>query len=80
MGLKFLGIMPDTPVTDSPTIWLEEETDDLIIQSYKADDETISEAQRVGSIPGHSTQIPEHETVIRLPAVMRQHLPHEAGE
>lgn len=80
MGLKFLGIMPDTPVTDSPTIWLEEGTGDLIIQSYKADDETISEAQRVGSILGHSTQIPEHETVIRLPAVMRQHLPHEAGE
>ncbi|MGH3735628.1 MAG: hypothetical protein ACRDT6_08400 [Micromonosporaceae bacterium] len=75
MALRFLGIFPDTPDTDSPTIWVEEETGDLIIQSWTADEETVNEAQRVGSIPGHSTEIPPHESMIRLPAVMRQYLP-----
>lgn len=75
MALKFLGIIDDTPVNKSPTIWMEEETGDLIIQSYAADDETVTEAQRVGSIPGHSTEIPEEESMIRLPASMRKYLP-----
>lgn len=75
MSLRFLGIFPNTPTNDSPTIWLEEETGDLIIQSWTADESTIAEAQRVGSIPGHSTDIPAHESMIRLPAVMRQFLP-----
>lgn len=75
MTLRFLGIYPPSPENGSPTIWLEEETGDLIIQSYKADDETVRAAQEVGSIPGHSTDVPEHEAVLRLPAVMRQFLP-----
>ncbi|WP_184829792.1 hypothetical protein [Jiangella mangrovi] len=74
MTLKFLGIIPDTPGNNSPTIWLEEETGDLVIQSYTADSATVQEAQRVGSIPGHGTDIPPHESMIRLPAVMRQFL------
>ncbi|MFC7624403.1 hypothetical protein [Microlunatus sp. GCM10028923] len=75
MALRFLGIFPNTPTNDSPTIWVEEETGDLIIQSWTADQGTVAEAQRVGSIPGHSTDIPAHESMIRLPAVMRQFLP-----
>lgn len=53
-----------------PTIWLDDTTGDLIIQSYTADAQTVTEAQRVGSIPGHSTEIPPHESMIRLPAQM----------
>lgn len=75
MPLRFLGLFPDTQTNNSPTIWLEEETDDLIIQSWTADVETVQETQRVGSVPGHSTEVPAHESVIRLPAVMRQYLP-----
>jgi hypothetical protein len=74
MALQFLGIFPDSPDTDSPTIWLEKETGDLIIQSWTADEATVGEAQRVGSVPGHSTEVPAHESMIRLPAVMRQFL------
>ncbi|SDU15388.1 hypothetical protein SAMN04488563_0332 [Jiangella alkaliphila] len=79
MALKFLGIFPDTPTNDSPTIWLDDATGDLVIQSWTADEETVTEAQRVGSIPGHSTEIPAHESMIRLPAVMRQYLPGPEG-
>jgi hypothetical protein len=58
-----------------PTIWLDDTTGDLIIQSWIADEETVKAAQRVGSIPGHSTDVPSHETVIRLPADMVQFIP-----
>lgn len=34
MTLKFLGIIPNTPTDESPTIRLHEETGDLLIQSY----------------------------------------------
>jgi hypothetical protein len=74
MALQFLGIISNTPVDESPTIWLDDTTGDLIIQSYKADEATIRQAQEVGSIPGHSTVIPPHETMIRLPAEMLQHI------
>ncbi|MFI6494927.1 hypothetical protein [Streptomyces sp. NPDC050564] len=75
MTLKFLGIIPNTPTDESPTIWLHEETGDLLIQSYKATEEEVKECQEVGSIPGHSTDVPDHETIIRLPAVMLKHIP-----
>ncbi|MCF2534032.1 hypothetical protein LZ495_43375 [Yinghuangia sp. KLBMP8922] len=56
-------------------IWLEAETGDVIIQAHEASKETIQMAQEVGSIPGHSTDVPEHEVVVRLAAAMRQFLP-----
>ncbi|WTX00309.1 hypothetical protein OG216_08840 [Streptomycetaceae bacterium NBC_01309] len=76
MTLRFLGIISNTPVNDSPTIWLHEETGDLLIQSYRADEEDIRQAQEAGSIPGHSTEIPPHEVMIRLPAEMLKYIPH----
>lgn len=80
MALKFIGIYPNTPTDESPTIWLDDATGDLIIQSWKADEATIAQAQEIGSIPGHSTDIPQHETMIRLPAVMLQYIPRPDGE
>lgn len=80
MTLVFLGIDPNTPNDGSPTIWREQETGDLIIQSWRADEATIAQAQAVGSIPGHTTDIPPHETVIRLPANMIPFLPTPNSE
>ncbi|MEU1419418.1 hypothetical protein [Kitasatospora sp. NPDC005751] len=80
MPLKFLGIYPNTPDDGSPTIWLDETSGDLVIQSWKADEETIRRCQEIGSIPGHSTDVPDHETVIRLPANMLQFVPRVDGE
>ena len=79
-NLQFLGVDPESPVDESPTIWVEEGTGDLIIQSYRADGATIDEAKRVGSIPGHSTDIPAGETMIRLPARMLQFIPRPDGD
>ncbi|MEU1286754.1 hypothetical protein [Kitasatospora sp. NPDC005856] len=72
--LRFLGIIPNTPTDDSPTIWRDPENGDLIIQSYKASEEDLRRCEEVGSIPGHSTEVPEHETVIRLPEVMIKYI------
>lgn len=80
MTLRFLGIYPNTPDDGSPTIWQEEETGDLIIQSYRADVATLMECEAVGSVPGHSTDVPDHETVIRLPQNMIQFLPKADSE
>lgn len=77
MKLRFLGIIPNTPIDDSPTIWLDEDSGDLLIQSYRATDEEVKKCQEIGSIPGHSTDVPDHETIIRLPAVMRKYIPQQ---
>jgi hypothetical protein len=78
--LRFLGIHPNTPDDGSPTIWLDEDTGDLVIQSYKADDVTLRHCREVGSVPGHSTDVPDHETVIRLPTSMLQFMPRSDSE
>ncbi|MFI5618949.1 hypothetical protein [Streptomyces sp. NPDC051567] len=80
MAYKFLGIIPDTGKDDSPTMWLHEETGDLLIQSYKATKEEVKECQEVGSVPGHSTDVPDHETIIRLPAAMLKYIPRQDGD
>lgn len=82
MSLRFLGVDPESPSDESPTIWVDEESGDLVIQSWCADGETIRQAQEVGSAPGHSTTVPPGETVIRLPARMLQFIPQasETGD
>ncbi|SEE68196.1 hypothetical protein SAMN05428954_3468 [Streptomyces sp. 2112.3] len=81
MQLRFLGIIPNTPIDDSPTIWLDKDSGDLLIQSYKATDDEVTACREIGSIPGHSTHVPDHETIIRLPAVMLQYIPRpEVGD
>ncbi|MFF0131347.1 hypothetical protein ACFYTG_37490 [Streptomyces mirabilis] len=80
MQLRFLGIIPNTPDTDSPTIWLDEESGDLLIQSYKATEAEVKACQEIGSIPSHSTDVPDHETIIRLPRVMLQYIPRPDSE
>jgi hypothetical protein len=78
--LRFLGIIPNTPDIESPTIWLDEDSGDLLIQSYRATEDEVKACQEIGSIPGHSTEVPDHEAIIRLPKVMRQYLPTLDGE
>lgn len=80
MALRFLGIIPNTGKDDSPTMWLHEDSGDLLILSYRATEEEVKECQKIGSIPGHSTEIPDHETMIRLPKVMLQYIPRPDGD
>ncbi|MGG7570345.1 hypothetical protein [Streptomyces sirii] len=75
MRLRFLGIIPNTPDIDSPTVWQDQDSGDLLIQSYKATEEEVKACQKIGSIPGHSTDVPDHEAIIRLPKIMLQYIP-----
>ncbi|MFT2015778.1 hypothetical protein ACMA1D_08025 [Streptomyces sp. 796.1] len=79
MRLRFLGIIPNTPIDDSPTLWLDEDTGDLLIQTYRATPDEVAACQGIGSVPGHSTNVPDHETIVRLPAVMLKFIPRSEG-
>ncbi|MET7639813.1 hypothetical protein [Streptomyces sp. NPDC005438] len=74
MSYTFLGIISNTPTDESPTIWLDSETGDLLIQSYRATPDEVRKCQEVGSVPGHSTEVPDHEVMVRLPAEMLQYI------
>ncbi|MFI6350485.1 hypothetical protein [Streptomyces sp. NPDC050560] len=66
MDLQFIGIDPDTGKNGSPTAWVDQETADIVIQSYTADEGTRAQCV-VNTAPGHAKGIPHHETVIRIP-------------
>ena len=64
MALRFVGVDPETPNTGSPTIWVDDTDDSIVIQGWKiTDDETLSAIRSTGPIP-------DHETVVRLPRRM----------
>ncbi|MFK0104843.1 hypothetical protein [Streptomyces sp. NPDC091217] len=67
MRLQFIGIDPDTGKNGSPTAWVDLDSTDIVIQGYTADDETRNQCVE-NTAPGHAKGIPDHETVIRIPA------------
>jgi hypothetical protein len=67
MALQFIGIDPDTGQSGSPTAWVDPDTADIVLQSYTADEATQAQCIE-SSAPGHVQGIPDHETVIRIPA------------
>ncbi|WP_181795425.1 hypothetical protein [Streptomyces sp. WELS2] len=70
MDLRFIGMDSNTGGEGSPTVWVEEETADLVLQGVKV--EEMLEALISGTewVAGHAVGIPAHETVIRIPARM----------
>lgn len=69
MNLEFIGIDPESGQTGSPTVWVDPDTRDIVMQSYTADAATREECAR-NTAPGHAPGIPDHESVIRVPARM----------
>ncbi|KAA6215032.1 hypothetical protein CP973_39195 [Streptomyces albofaciens JCM 4342] len=63
MALRFIAKDPNTGSDQSPTVWIDEENGDLVLQGWKADRKTTDECREVGSIPAH-------EAVVRIPARM----------
>ncbi|MFD7449447.1 hypothetical protein [Kitasatospora sp. NPDC059827] len=63
MSLRFIAKDPNSPDGDSPTVWVDEATSDLVIQGWKIDEDTEIECLTTGSIP-------DHEAVVRVPARM----------
>ena len=71
MSLRFVGIDPDTGKNNSPTVWVDQEKRELVLQGWKPDDDTLAECERF-ELPGHARGIPEDEAVVRIPARMAQ--------
>ena len=56
MALRLIGVDPDSPNNGSPTVWLDEEDDSIVIQGWKiADVALLAQIQATGPIPEHET-------------------------
>lgn len=69
MTLRFIGIDPNTGTGESPTVWVDESSNDLVIQGWKPTPE-LGAACAAFEAPGHAAGIPDHEAVVRIPARM----------
>jgi hypothetical protein len=73
MSLRFIGVDPETPNTGSPTVWVDEADGSIVIQGWKiADESTLAEITARKAIP-------DHETVVRIPARMTPFLLEVCG-
>ncbi|MFD7320564.1 hypothetical protein ACFV9D_05650 [Streptomyces sp. NPDC059875] len=70
MTLRFVGIDPNTQGGGSPTVWVDDEKNELVIQGWKADETLTAKVSGTTWVEGHDTGIPDHETLIRIPARM----------
>lgn len=71
MTLRFIGIDPDTKTADSPTVWVDQEKQELVLQGWKPSPELEAECAAF-EVPGHAVGIPADEAVVRIPARMVQ--------
>lgn len=69
MPLRFIGIDPDTKTADSPTVWVDQEKHELVLQGWKPGPQLEAECSAF-EVPGHAVGIPDDEAVIRIPARM----------
>ncbi|MFI0897049.1 hypothetical protein [Streptomyces sp. NPDC020983] len=69
MSLLFVGIDPDTGKTNSPTVWVDQDRQELVLQGWDPDGQTLAECAAF-EVPGHAVGIPDGESVIRIPARM----------
>jgi hypothetical protein len=67
--LRFVGIDPNTGDDKSPTVWVDEEKQELVFQGWKPGPELEAECAAF-ELPGHAKGIPDDEAVIRIPARM----------
>ncbi|MBR7674074.1 hypothetical protein KDA82_13820 [Streptomyces daliensis] len=67
MDIRFAGIDPDTDEDGCPTVWVDTETADLLIQGYDADKRTEStcDALSPARVP-----VPPGEAIVRIPKRM----------
>lgn len=66
MRLSFVGITPNTPDSECPAMYVDEDTGDLWFQG-----ETITDPEALAEVAGHSP-IGTRESVVKLPPVMAQ--------
>lgn len=74
MTLRFIGVDPDSPNNGSPTVWLDESDDSIVIQGWKImDEDTMSQIRATGPVP-------DHEAVVRVPSRMAPFLREVCGD
>ncbi|MCI3930842.1 hypothetical protein [Streptomyces sp. AN091965] len=69
MPLLFIGIDPDTKTADSPTVWVDQDKRELVLQGWEPAPELHAECAAFEA-PGHAVGIPDGEAVVRIPARM----------
>jgi hypothetical protein len=69
MALRRLGKDPDSPNNGSPTVYLDEESGNYVLQGWR-----VTDADRLAQM-----SIPAHETVIEFPRRMMQFFPEVHG-
>ncbi|WP_030793900.1 hypothetical protein [Streptomyces sp. NRRL S-920] len=67
MAAKFVGIDPDTDRDHCPTVWADEEAQEILLQGWKPTPETQAECQ--GTSPANGP-VPDSEAIVRIPARM----------
>ncbi|MEV4896012.1 hypothetical protein AB0K48_42275 [Nonomuraea sp. NPDC055795] len=65
MALRFVGIDPDTPGGNCPSVWVDEEDGSIVLQGWEVTDP--AEREQVAA----RSPILDHERIIRIPARMR---------
>ncbi|MGW2491937.1 hypothetical protein ACWCV9_32590 [Streptomyces sp. NPDC001606] len=70
MALKFVGKDPNSPNGGSPTVWFEDEKDEIVIQGWLPDSEMKVEINETEWVPGDPAGVPDHEGVVRIPSRM----------
>jgi hypothetical protein len=66
VALKFIGVDPESGSDNCPAVFLDEETGDYLLQGW-----TVTDPDTLAAIAGHSP-IADNESVVRLPARMRE--------
>ncbi|MFC7920825.1 hypothetical protein [Streptomyces cinereoruber] len=70
MDLQFVGIDPNTQGNRSPTVWVDADMQEIVVQGWKVDEDLSAKISETEWVPGHEAGIPEHETVVRIPLRM----------
>jgi hypothetical protein len=73
MALRYIGVDERSEQGNCPTVWVDSETKDFVLQGWKVDATTREECLvSIGTVPGHEgvVSIPDNEAVIRIPARM----------
>ncbi|MFB7945418.1 hypothetical protein ACFC6L_10890 [Kitasatospora phosalacinea] len=70
MALRFIGIDPNTGGGGSPTVFLDEDERELVIQGWNLPPEKQAVLASTEWVAGHAIGIPEGEGVVRIPLRM----------
>ncbi|MFI7017893.1 hypothetical protein [Streptomyces sp. NPDC050164] len=63
MALRFIAKDPNTDGANCPTVWVDVERQEIVMQGWKVDEETRADCLTSGPIPNN-------EEVVRLPVRM----------